>query len=120
MHDESKDINDICSHELEEGLNMVGNAFYSVNGSELGYRSITHKLSSWILTHLPAHRIYTEAFCGSASVLMHKPRSYAEIINDLDSEIVSVFRVMRDPVMAKTLTDASSRKLSNAFFIIIS
>ena len=42
MHDESKDINDICSHELEEGLNMVGNAFYSVNGSELGYRSITH------------------------------------------------------------------------------
>ncbi len=33
---------------------------------------------------------------GGGSVLMRKPRSYAEVYNDLDGEIVNVFRVVRD------------------------
>lgn len=34
-----------------------------------------------ILPFLPAHRLYTEAFGGGAGVLLHKPRSHAEIYN---------------------------------------
>jgi DNA adenine methylase len=34
---------------------------------------------------------------------MQKPRSYAEIYNDIDSEIVNVFEVLRDPEKSKDL-----------------
>jgi len=53
-------------------------------------------LAPWIIKHFPAHRIYVEPFGGAASVLMRKPRAYSEVYNDLDGEIVNVFRVLQD------------------------
>lgn len=54
------------------------------------------KLAPWIIENLPPHRTYVEPFGGGGSVLLRKPRSYAEVYNDLDGEIVNVFRMMRD------------------------
>lgn len=54
------------------------------------------KLAPWIIANLPPHRIYVEPFGGGGSVLLRKPRSYAEVYNDMDGEIVNVFRMMRD------------------------
>jgi DNA adenine methylase len=55
-------------------------------------------LAPWIIEHFPPHRVYTEAYGGAASVLMRKPRAkLVEVYNDLDGEIVSLFRVLRDP-----------------------
>ena len=62
----------------------------------LRYHGGKWKLAPWIIQHFPGHRGYIEPFGGAASVLVQKPRAYAEIYNDLDGEIVNLFRVLRD------------------------
>lgn len=60
-------------------------------------------LAPWIIAHFPAHRTYCEPFGGLASVLLRKPPSAAEIYNDLDGEIVNLFRVLRSPTDGREL-----------------
>jgi DNA adenine methylase len=62
---------------------------------------LNHHGAKWnmapdIIATFPEHRIYVEPFCGSCAVLLRKPRSFVEIINDKDDIIVNIFRTLRD------------------------
>lgn len=63
-----------------------------------------YKLAKWVIEHFPAHETYVEVFGGAASILMRKPRSVGEVYNDLDGDVVNVFRVLRDPKQAEQLS----------------
>lgn len=54
------------------------------------------RLAPWIISNMPPHRIYVEPYCGAASVLMRKPRSRVEVLNDSYERIVNAFRVIRE------------------------
>jgi DNA adenine methylase len=60
------------------------------------YHGAKWMLAPWIIEHLPKHRIYVEPFGGSAAILLRKDRSYAEVYNDKDAELVNLFRIARD------------------------
>jgi DNA adenine methylase len=69
----------------------------------LRYHGGKWKLAPWIVGHFPPHRIYVESFGGGGSVLMRKPRSYAEVYNDKWPVVVDVFRCVRNPDTAAEL-----------------
>lgn len=53
-------------------------------------------LAPWIISFFPEHQNYVEPCAGACSVLLQKPRSPLETINDLDGNVVNFFRVLRD------------------------
>lgn len=66
-------------------------------------------IAPWVIAHLPPHRVYVEPFGGGAGVLLRKPRSRIEVYNDLDEEIVGMFRVVQHPQHCQQLMRVLNR-----------
>ncbi len=59
-------------------------------------------LAKKIVPLLPDGRVYVEPFMGAASVFWHlKPPRQVEVLNDLDGEVVNLFRVLQDADLFK-------------------
>lgn len=84
-------------------MGVVGAAMTKPTRPLLRYHGGKWKLAPWILSHFPPHKMYTEVYGGGGSVLLRKPRTHTEVYNDLDGEVVNVFRVLRNPSQAREL-----------------
>lgn len=62
----------------------------------LRYPGAKWALAPWIVSHFPPHEAYVEPFFGSGAVLLRKPPSRSELINDVDGAVVAFFRLLRD------------------------
>jgi DNA adenine methylase len=72
----------------------------------LRYHGAKWRITPWLLEFFPSHKVYVEPFGGGASVLLRKPRSFTEIYNELDWELYSLFKVLRDPAQSARLREA--------------
>lgn len=61
------------------------------------------RLADWIISQFPEHKVYVEPYGGAASVLLKKPRSYAEVYNDIDDSVYNYFKVLQHPLKSKEL-----------------
>lgn len=56
-------------------------------------------IASWIISHFPEgyeKMVYLEPFCGSGAVFFNKAPGAVETINDLDSDVVNLFQMLRE------------------------
>jgi DNA adenine methylase len=67
---------------------MINSPFKWVGGKS--------RLRKYIIALLPAHSCYVELFAGAAWVLFGKPLSDVEILNDIDQELITFFRVVKE------------------------
>lgn len=65
-------------------------------GPVLRYPGSKWKLARWIIEHMPPHTIYLESFFGSGAVFFNKKPSKVEAINDIDGNVVNLFRMIRE------------------------
>ena len=73
------------------------------------YAQGSHFLVKELLSLVPPHDVYVEVFGGAASLLFAKEPSKVEVYNDINSELVNFFRVLRD--------DEKWRKLQEKLFL---
>jgi len=52
-------------------------------------------LLKYLLELVPRHRIYCEPFFGGGAMFFAKPRSEVEVINDINGEVINLYRVMK-------------------------
>lgn len=92
-----------------------------MNHPLIRYHGGKFRLAHWVIAQMPNHVCYTEAFGGAAGVLLQKPRAYAEVYNDLDGDIVNLFKVLRDSeqrdqlIEQLVLTPYSREEFENAW-----
>jgi DNA adenine methylase len=53
------------------------------------------RLGKTIISKIPEHTCYVEVFAGGASVFFAKEPSKAEVINDLDRDLVTLYRAIK-------------------------
>jgi len=64
--------------------------------SPVPYFGSKQRIAPWIVSLLPTHEHYVEPFAGGLSVLLAKTPSRMETVNDLDGQLMTFWRMLRD------------------------
>lgn len=83
------------NESIKIAQDLDNKSFKKVN-PPFGYFGSKNKLALKLCEELPPHNCWVEAFCGSASLTLAKPPAPIEVINDIDNEIINVFRQLRE------------------------
>jgi len=89
--------------------------------SPLNYLGGKSRLAKTVVSQIPEHTCYCEPFCGAAWVFFAKEPSRAEILNDIDGELTTFWRVaqnhleeflrfFRFAVVSRTIFDLEQQK----------
>lgn len=81
------------------------NAHLKIKRPLIRYHGGKFRLAPWLMQFFPPHRIYCEPYGGAASVMLLKEKAYAEVYNDLDGDIVNIFRVLQSEKASKRLIE---------------
>ncbi|MBS9781676.1 MAG: DNA adenine methylase [Gammaproteobacteria bacterium] len=60
-----------------------------------GWLGGKYQLASRIIERIPEHRCYVEPFAGAAWVLFKKEKSKAEVLNDINYDVVNLYRCVQ-------------------------
>ncbi len=69
----------------------------------LRYPGGKFRIAKWTVAHFPPHSFYCEPYFGAGSCFFQKHKANGEIINDINKDVVNVFKVLRDPAQALEL-----------------
>lgn len=67
-----------------------------MSATVLGYYGSKVRVAQKIIDLLPEHHGYVEPFCGALAVLLAKPPARFEVVNDLDGDLMTFWRVLRE------------------------
>ena len=62
----------------------------------LKYPGAKWRIADWIVDKLPMHETYLEPYFGSGAIFFNKPPAKIETINDIDKDVINLFKVMRE------------------------
>jgi DNA adenine methylase len=82
------EVQEAEKHQALKNVNRVNTPF--------GYFGSKNKIAVQLSQNLPPHTCWVEAFCGSAAVTLSKRKSPIEVINDIDGEIINLFKQLRN------------------------
>lgn len=55
-----------------------------------------YAIAKWVISHFPEHQIFVDVFGGAGNITIQKESSEIEVLNDINSDIVNFFRMLRD------------------------
>lgn len=67
-----------------------------MSNSILKYPGSKYRIADWIIAHFPNHKVYLEPYFGAGAIFFNKQPAYIETINDIDGNIVNLFKVCRE------------------------
>lgn len=67
----------------------------TIRKSPLAWLGGKSRLADRIIDCLPPHKTYCEVFAGAAWVFFRKPPSNAEILNDINGELITLYRCVK-------------------------
>lgn len=87
----------------------------------LRYPGSKQRIAPWIIEQMPKHHSYLEPYFGGGAILFNKEPSKIETVNDLDDDVVNLFRVIKNSVAREklikeiVLTPYARQEYDNAF-----